>query len=341
MDELNPMGESHSSRKKNLAILLIALYGFSVLAAVVILWRGGLRTKESNGGASAISLLAKRKKEAVGWVSIHGPIFESQSGRIWDLGVQQWVHRLNALAEKPEIKAIVLDINSPGGSVGSVQELHDQIAKVRKQHKKPVVALFGDVAASGGYYIASACDKIVAHPGTLTGSIGVIFNVTNVQGILAKLGIKMDAIKSGKHKDIGSPTRPMTPEEKQILQGLIDDAYSQFLAAVSEGRRMPLEKVKPLADGRIYTGRQAQSMGLVDALGGAEEAVQLAAQLGGIKGKPKIVREVDALDQFRSFLETEFGRLYQVDGEAVKVALMEKMERWGQSSLEYRWVNSW
>ncbi|MBI4050908.1 MAG: signal peptide peptidase SppA [Elusimicrobia bacterium] len=324
------MEESGSRRK--IVLLLILLYGLSVVAALGILYRGGLKTKESSALSVPVRLLSMRKAEGVGWISIRGPIYESESGRLWESGLQQWVRRIHSLAEKPEVKALVLDINSPGGSVASVQELYSQILKVRKEKKKPVVALLGDVAASGGYYIASACDKIVARPGTLTGSIGVIFSVSNVEGLFGKLGIRVNPIKSGKHKDIGSPTRPMLPEEKQILQGLIDDAYSQFLDAVTAGRALPLEKIKPLADGRIYTGRQAQAMGLVDILGGIEEAVKAAAELGGIKGEPKIIRGTDPLDQFRNLLEMETRWSHWRDLGNVLMS---------SGVLEYRWKGNW
>jgi protease-4 len=203
------------------------------------------------------------------------------------------------------VKAIVLDINSPGGSVGAVQEIYSRILRVKKTKHIPFVALFGDVAASGGYYIASACDKIVAHPGTLTGSIGVIFEVQNMEGLFSKIGFKMDPIKSGAHKDIGSPARPMTPEERKILQDLIDDAYGQFVQAVADGRKMKVEEVKPLADGRIYSGTQALSNHLVDQLGDSHDALMLAAQLGGIKDEePKIRRDAEGLNNLMELIES-------------------------------------
>jgi protease-4 len=167
------------------------------------------------------------------------------------------------------------------------------------------VALFGDVAASGGYYLAAACDQIIAHPGSLTGSIGVIFEVTNMEGLFAKVGFKMDPIKSGKHKDIGSPARAMTLEERAILQTLIDDAYGQFVAAVSDGRKLPVEVVKPLADGRIYSGNQALANHLVDELGDSHDALMLAARLGGIKdAKPKVVRDAEKFSDLFEMLES-------------------------------------
>ena len=199
----------------------------------------------------------------------------------------------------------MLDINSPGGSVGAVQEMHSRILRVRKEKNIPFVALFGDVAASGGYYIASACDKIVAHPGTLTGSIGVIFSVSNMEGLFAKVGYKMEPIKSGKHKDIGSPARAMTAEERKILQDLIDDAYGQFVQAVADGRKLPVEVVKPLADGRIYSGSQALASKLVDQLGDSKDALMLAAKMGGIKDeKPRVRRDNEKFSDLFELLES-------------------------------------
>jgi protease-4 len=251
-------------------------------------------------------ILSSSPKETVGWVTIRGPIYASESSKPWDKGSDQLARRIESLADTPGVKSIVLDINTPGGSVGAVQEIYMRILRMKKEHPNlKFVALFGDVAASGGYYIASACDKIVAHPGTLTGSIGVIFEVTNMQGLFAKVGFKMDPIKSGAHKDIGSPARAMTPEERKIMQDLIDDAYAGFVQAVSEGRHMPVEQVRPLADGRVFSGNQALKNGLVDQLGDSHDALMLAAKLGGITDpKPKVRRDGEKFSDLFEMLET-------------------------------------
>jgi len=170
------------------------------------------------------------------------------------------------------IKAILLRINSPGGTVPASQELSDEIIELRSKNK-PVVVSMGDLAASGGYYISSAADTIVAEPGTLTGSIGVILSSLNMKGLGDKLGVAPEVIKSGKFKDIASPYRPMTPEDRAILQELIFDSYDQFVSAVAKGRKMKVEDVKKIADGRIYSGRQALKIGLVDKLGGYDTAI--------------------------------------------------------------------
>jgi protease IV len=185
------------------------------------------------------------------------------------------------------IKAVVLRIDSPGGGVGPSQEIYEEVKKVAQI--KPVVVSMGSVAASGGYYIAVPAQRILANPGTITGSIGVIMEFTNFQNLLQKIGLKSQVVKSGKHKDIGSPLRSMTEEDRKILQSLIDDVHQQFITSVSEGRKMDLEKVRTLADGRIFTGRQAFEEGLVDELGNLQDAIQVSARLAGIEGEPRVV----------------------------------------------------
>ncbi|PNU20741.1 signal peptide peptidase SppA [Geothermobacter hydrogeniphilus] len=185
------------------------------------------------------------------------------------------------------VKAIVLRINSPGGAVGPAQEVYEEIKKAAKV--KPVVVSMGSVAASGGYYVAVPAQRILANPGTITGSIGVIMQFTNFEELLAKIGLKSEVVKSGSLKDIGSSTRPMTEQDRQVLQTLIDDVHQQFMTAVAEGRKMDLKKVKALADGRIFTGRQALQAGLVDELGNLQDAIAIAGKLGGIEGKPQVI----------------------------------------------------
>ena len=201
------------------------------------------------------------------------------------------IQQIKKYTDDKSIKAIVLRIDSPGGGVAPSQEIYSEILKVRKNSNKKVVASMGNLAASGGYYIACASDKIVANPGTLTGSIGVIMTFSNIEELMKKIGMKTEVIKSGKFKDIGSPVRRFTEEEKKLIQGVIDDVYDQFVHAVSDSRSMDVHKVKELSDGRIFTGKQAFEIGLVDELGGLEDAVKLAAELVGIEGKPKIVSE--------------------------------------------------
>src|SRR5215510_7326212 len=199
------------------------------------------------------------------------------------------VKELDDYGEDPTIRAIVVRIQSPGGVVGPTQEIYDTILRIRNQGK-PVVASMGSVAASGGYYLAAAATRIVANPGTLTGSIGVIMQLAQIEGLLQKVGVHYEVIKSGKFKDSGSFARPMTPEERAVLQAVLDDMHDQFVSAIADGRRLAKERVKTLSDGRVYSGRMAKDLGLVDALGGLDEAIRLAAELGGVPGKPRVVR---------------------------------------------------
>jgi len=198
------------------------------------------------------------------------------------------VRQLKEHLENSAVKAVVVRINSPGGVVAPTQEIYDALGRLRDEGK-PVVASLGSVAASGGYYIASAADQIVANPGTLTGSIGVIMQLTNLEGLFKKVGLRYEIVKSGKYKDIGSFSRPMTNEERAILQSLMDDVHDQFVEAVANGRGLDRTVVLSLADGRIFSGRQAKELNLVDELGGREEAIQAAASLAGITGKPKLL----------------------------------------------------
>ncbi len=213
------------------------------------------------------------QKPKVGVVEISGLITRSRPT----------LKELRRLSEDDRIKAILVRINSPGGAVGPSQEIMREILKVRK--KKRVVASLETIAASGGYYIACASDVIMANPGTAVGSIGVIMKLTNVEQLTKKLGVDFYSLKAGDLKDLGSPFRPMTSEERAVLQGLLDGIHQQFINDVATNRKIPLEKMGPLANGSVFTGEEAKKNGLVDELGNFEDALELAGRLGGIKGK--------------------------------------------------------
>lgn len=213
----------------------------------------------------------------VALVKVEGPIIEAKS----------IVDEIDGYRKNDAIKAIVLRVNSPGGGVVPSQEISDAVKKAAAQKK--IVVSMGALAASGGYYISAPATRIIANPGTITGSIGVIMEIPNVKGLMEKLGVKAEVIKSGKHKDIASPFRGIGKEEREILQGVMDDVHSQFIATVAEGRKMPVDKVAEIADGRIFSGRQALKAGLVDELGDLDYAVKTAAKMAGIKGEPEIV----------------------------------------------------
>jgi len=197
------------------------------------------------------------------------------------------IEEINQYQEDEGVKAIILRVDSPGGGVGPSQEIHREILKVKS--KKKIVTSMGSVAASGGYYIACASDLIIANPGTITGSIGVLMEFTNIEELFKKIGIKGVVLKSGEHKDIGSPFREMTPEDKKIIQGVIENVHQQFIQAVAEGRKMDRTKVMEIADGRILTGEQAKQIGLVDRIGNLQDAIEITAKMVGIEGKPNIL----------------------------------------------------
>jgi len=190
------------------------------------------------------------------------------------------IKQLTAFREDPAVKAIIIRIDSPGGAVGASQEIFEEIKRTARE--KPVVASMASVAASGGYYAALGANQVFANPGTLTGSIGVILEFANIKQILDKIGYKAEVIKSGKNKDIGSFYRDMTPEERALLQSLIDNVHKQFIQAVSDRRGLPIETVIPIADGRIFTGQQALEQKLIDSLGNFTDAARQAAKLAGL-----------------------------------------------------------
>ncbi len=237
-------------------------------------------------------------EDRIALVRVEGVILDSQAT----------VSDLKRFGENPLIKAIVLRIDSPGGGVVPSQEIYDAVQRVRNKHNKAVIASMGTVAASGGYYIAAATDRIMANPGSLTGSIGVIMETANVEGLLSKIGVEGIVVKSGKFKDVGSPLRKMTDEERALLQSVMDDVHKQFIDAVAAGRALEVSAVQALADGRVFTGRQAKEAKLVDELGNLEDAIQLAADLAGIEGEPKVV-EPRRRFSIRELLESRLGSL--------------------------------
>lgn len=238
-------------------------------------------------------------EDRIALIRVEGVIMDSQAT----------VGELKRFSENPSVKAIVLRIDTPGGGVVPSQEIYDAIKRVRNKNNKAVIASMGSVAASGGYYIAAATDRIVANPGTLTGSIGVIMETANVEGLLQKLGVEGVVIKSGKYKDVGSPLRKMSAEERGLLQAVMDDVHKQFIEAVAEGRSMELKAAQVLADGRIFTGRQAKEAKLVDELGDLEDAIQLAAEVVGIEGEPKVV-EPRRRFSLRELLDSKLSMMF-------------------------------
>lgn len=199
-----------------------------------------------------------------------------------------FVETVRKAADDASVAAVVVRVDSPGGAVAPSQEMYAALRELRRS--KPVVASLGAVAASGGYYVASAADVVVASPGTLTGSIGVVMMMPDISGLLEKLGIEARILTAGSKKDMGTPFRPLTEEERKILQGMADQVHAQFIQAVAEGRGLDLEQARSAGDGRIMTGEQAQAAGLVDRLGGLQDAIAIAAERAGIEGEPHVDR---------------------------------------------------
>ncbi len=228
----------------------------------------------------------------VALVRIEGPI----------LGSEDIVDEIKEYVKDRSIKAIILRIDSPGGAVAPSQEIYEEVKKAAAAKK--VVVSMGSIAASGGYYIAAPADTIIANPGTLTGSIGVIMEIPNIEGLMSKVGVRTEVIKSGRHKDIASAFRKMEKEERELLQGVMDNVHEQFIRAVAEGRKLKIDDVRPIADGRIFSGEQARAQKLVDELGTLEDAVKKAAALAGIQGEPDVIEKKDTLSFFDSLMSS-------------------------------------
>lgn len=260
-----------SMKRKRVLVGLMAIVGLLAFFFILLYLIGQYSIR------SGASKFAFGEKIAV--IEVRGLITQSQ-------GIIEELHQHR---DDEGVKAIVLRIDSPGGGVGPSQEIYREVMKIKSENRKKVVTSMGSVAASGGYYIASASDLIVANPGTITGSIGVLMEFTNIEELFRKIGIKGVVLKSGEHKDIGSPFREMTPEEKRLIQSVIDNVHQQFIQAVAEGRKMDRSKVAQVADGRILTGEQAKQLGLVDQLGNLQDAIETAAKMAGIEGKPQVV----------------------------------------------------
>jgi len=254
-------------------------------------------------GISTLIFLGTREPdfnmgEKVGVIEISGVITDAEDT----------IRNIRKYREDDSIRAIVLRIESPGGVVGPAQEIFREVRKTIG--KKKIIASMGAVAASGGYYVAAGTEGIMANPGTITGSIGVIIGYTNFEEIFQKIGLTPVVVKSGEYKDMGSPVRKMTEKEKKLLQDFVDSTHRQFVAAVAEGRKMDPVKVKAIADGRIITGEDAKSLGLVDRLGNIEDAIEWAGRMGGIKGKISAVysRKAD-ISLVDYFIESSISKI--------------------------------
>ncbi|MGQ9498837.1 MAG: signal peptide peptidase SppA [Dissulfurimicrobium sp.] len=285
MDNGQPR-QTAASPHNTILVVLATIGGLALLSAVgfflLIFWfaRASITGPVTGSG------------EKIGVVEIKGVITDSEST----------LKILRGLEERHDIKAVVVRIDSPGGAVGASQEIFEEIRRLDRI--KPVVASLATVAASGGYYVAVGARRIVANPGTITGSIGVIMKLPNLRVLMDKLGVKLNVVQSGALKDLGPINRDPSKEEVKVISGVMDDIHRQFIAAVAEGRRLQMGEVEPLADGRIFSGSQALQYRLVDKLGNFSVAIKEAVVLAGIKGKPELVYpEKDRLSILREMLE--------------------------------------
>ncbi|MGE5047188.1 MAG: signal peptide peptidase SppA [Deltaproteobacteria bacterium] len=283
--------------------LFLVLFGFMLLAYAAV-----------KGGTASYSLDTETTVGArIGIVEAKGTIGDTQAG----VDSDRIVKLLRKYEKDDDIKAVVLRVDSPGGAVAPSQEIHDAIKRIKA--KKRVVVSMGGLAASGGYYISAPADRIYAEPGTLTGSIGVIFMHFNVRGLLEMAKVEETTLKTGKYKDTLSPFRPIQETDREEIQGISDDVYGQFVQAVAEGRKLPEPRVREIAEGRIYTGRKAKELKLVDELGGLDDAVQSAWSLAGQSGEPRVqYPPKDREFSLRDLLRGAFQGAFQGAAEGVR-----------------------
>ena len=328
-----PQAQKRPSAGSFGAFLLLLTFGISALCGIYLTVKPVPQCPTAkNVPSKTVEEVSSNqdKKGEIAWIKVRGVIAQDNSNSPFSRpsGASAIAKKIREAGEDKKVKAIVLDINSPGGTVASVQNIYSEILRAKKNKK--VVALFRDVAASGGFYIAMAADKIVAEPGTITGSVGVIMQTGNVEGLFEKLGVQVTPITSGKYKDMGSAFRPMSDAEKAILQDMVDDTYGQFLAAVKAGRpNVKPEDMTEYTDGRIFTGQRAYNLGFIDKLGGEEEALQLAGELAGVKN-PKIINQRPG-----SLRELIFSLGTSVESKT----LAQQLQSIATPSVSYLWVH--
>jgi protease-4 len=288
-----------------IVVFVLAMGGLFFISLVSLIFS---QTDDESAGTTG---------ERVAVVELTEPIIDSQ----------EIVRQFKKYRENRSVRSIIFRVDSPGGGVSASQEIYEEVRKTR-QSGKPVVVSMGSVAASGGYYVSCGATTIVANPGTLTGSIGVIFQFLHFSELMNKIGIDASTFKTGKFKDIGSPFRKTTEDVKKFFDQLLGDVYDQFVTVVAKERKLDRKVVLGYADGRVFTGRQAREYGLVDTLGTYEDAVSIAAKLGDIKGKPKVVKE----RKLKSFME-------RLMGETVSELASLKHELLSQPVLQYKFTS--
>jgi protease IV len=262
-----------------------AIIAAAALASVMILFALSVKIAATIIGTGDASLTSK---EGVGLIEVKGMILDSK----------ETIRQLRYFLKQSAVKAVVLRVDSPGGIVAPSQEIYSEVKKFAA--RKKIIVSMGSLAASGGYYISAPATMIYANPGTITASIGVILKLSNIESLMDKIGIKSYTLKTGKYKDSGSPLRQFSAEDRAMLQSVIDNTHEQFVRAVAEGRKLPIEDVRKIADGRILSGEQAREHKLVDRLGTLQDAIEEAGRLAGISGEPELLlppkKKVNYLD---------------------------------------------
>ncbi len=313
-----------------LAALALLILGAGAIAAVVALSAGG-GTTSSAPAVYEEEYVSGEGSNKIAVLPVEGVIASADStvGGVQSTVTPEGLESaLDQAAGDEGVKGIVLEVNSPGGGVTASDQMHASIMDFKESSGKPVIVSMGDTAASGGYYISAAADEIVANETTLTGSLGVIITLTNFSEAADKYGIRQEVIKSGEFKDIGSSFRQMTPEEREIFQSIVDESYAEFVSVISEGRDIPEQRVREIADGRIYSGEQAEELGLVDEFGDLETAADNARESAGV-GDATVVRYV----QPETFSDMLLARLAPQKPEAVQI--MEAAGLYPSPQLQY------
>ncbi len=294
--------------KRSVVLFLALIVGISLIGAMFV----GTKMKRNK--------IAGRDKIAVIYVDGVIATGRGQVGLFTEGGgTDGLIRQLHAARDDASVKAIVLRINSPGGTVPGSQEVGEELKKLRATGK-PVITSMADMAASGGYWLAACTDKIYANPSTITGSLGVYMPYSNWEELYKKIGVRQEKIKSGPHKDILSPDRQLTTEERAILQVMVDDMYNQFVEVIADGRHMDPARVRQLADGRIYTGRQAKELGLVDEMGNMYDAIEGAAEMVGIQGNHEVIEFGK-----KNTLEALFGAQDKLSSEQMMLMRLKEM----------------
>jgi protease-4 len=276
---------------KKIVVILLA-----VMVAPVMLFAVSMLIAKMIIGTAETKLT---DKEGIGLVEVRGMILDSKDT----------IRQLRYFLKQEGVKAVVLRVDSPGGVVAPSQEIYDEVRKFAA--KKKIIVSMGSLAASGGYYISAPATLIYANPGTITASIGVILKLSNIEALMDKIGIKSYTLKTGRFKDSGSPLRELSKEDRAMLQAVIDNTHEQFVRAVAAGRKLPVEEVRKIADGRILSGEQAMGMKLVDRLGSLQDAIEEAGRLAGIKGEPEVIqspkKKIDYWDVLVDGMEEKFS----------------------------------